>query len=72
MTAPPDDRAEAGVIVTVIVTGNGDRESLVEVAYILVIQRVGRVLGVAGDKELAAAARHGHVHARLLAFGEEG
>ena len=43
MTTPADHRTEGRIVITVIVTGNGNRQSLVHVAHILVIQRVRRV-----------------------------
>ena len=57
MAAPTDYRALGRVVVAVIVVGNGNRKTFIQVADIFIAQRIRRIFGMARNIKLTSAAR---------------
>lgn len=69
--APGDQGLLGGVVVGEVVARQGDGQALGLVALVLVLEGIGVVLRVPGDKDVLAVAGGGQVHPGLRGDGQD-
>ena len=72
MGPPFHDGSLVGIVVAIVILGKLHIVALSDVAAVFLVERVRRILQMAGDEELAAATGHHHADAALLALGKYG
>ena len=71
MRAPSDQRGILRIVVAIVVLGQWHIAPDVLVAPVLLVERVGGILQMAGDEELTASPGHDDAHAALFRLGNE-
>ncbi len=71
MSPPVNDRIVIGIVVGIVISGEGNVEAFRQIAAILDVERESRIFGVPRDEKLSAATSHDHINSRILRLGKD-